>query len=216
MYLVCDFETRSEGELTEIGLHNYAINPTTKALMLGWRIVQTLEDKKTPVEIWEPRTQRMPERLLDAINDPTVVIIAFNSAFERYIFQYVLGLEIPASRFQDPQASARYLSLPASLEDVGMVLGLPMSLRKDDRGKELMKMFSFPKTRKKKDGGGIYFNEPEDFPKEWEDIKSIADRTAGPNKEVARREMLLDVFPLPDRERAIWLFDQSRRPGRTH
>src|SRR6267142_4956307 len=106
-YLVGDFETRSEAELTEVGLHNYAINPTTKALMFGWRIVQDLNDKKTPVEMWEPRLGDMPAKLSAAIQDPHVPIIAFNSAFERYIFQYVLGIEIPAERFQDPQASGR-------------------------------------------------------------------------------------------------------------
>src|ERR1019366_5817019 len=170
MFLVGDFETRSEAEITECGLHNYAIHPSTRALMFGWRIVQDLNDK-SPVEMWEPRLGDMPAGLWAAIHDPLVPIIAYNSAFERYIFQYVLGITIPASRFQDPQPSARYLSLPKSLDDVGMILGLPMELRKDKRGVELMKIFSFPQTRKKKDGGGTYFIEPEDLPKEWEEYK---------------------------------------------
>lgn len=214
-YLVGDFETKSEAELTDIGLHNYCLHPTTKALMFAWRIVQDLNDKTTPIEVWEPRLASrpyigsMPKRLLEAILDPNVPIIAFNSAFERYIFQYVLGIEISAERFQDPQASARYLSLPASLNDVGMVLGLPMELRKDKRGEQLMDFFSFPKTRKKKDGGGLYFNEPEDFPKEWEEYKEYCRQDVRAEQEIARREMLLGVFPLPDRERKIWLFDQK-------
>jgi DNA polymerase len=210
MYLVCDFETQSEAEITEVGLHNYAIHPSTKALMLGWRIVQTLDiDRITPVEIWEPRSDNIPPKLWAAIHDPHVDIIAHNSAFERYIFEFVLGIKIPAKRFQDTQPSARYLSLPSSLEDICMVLGLPQEFRKDKRGKELMKLFSFPQTRTKKQGGGTYFNKPEDFPKEWEQYKEYCRQDCIAEQEVARREMLLGVFPLPERERRIWLFDQK-------
>lgn len=209
MYLVCDFETRSEAEITEVGLHNYACDLTTRALMLGWRIVQNLDDKQGPVEIWEPAVGDMPVKLSAAIHDPHVDIVAHNSAFERYIFKYVLEINIPMVRFQDTQPSARYLSLPASLEQVGMILGLPLELRKDRRGEQLMDLFSFPHIRKKKDGGGTYFNEPKDFPKEWEEYKEYCRQDCRAEQEIARREMLLGVFPLPKREREIWLFDQK-------
>lgn len=208
-YLIGDFETRSEAEITEVGLHNYVIHPSTRALMFGWRLVQDLNDKETPVEMWEPRLGVIPGDLATALEDPKIPIIAFNSAFERYVFKYVLHMDILAKRFQDPQASARYLSLPASLEDVGKVLGLPMELRKDKRGEQLMDLFSFPHTRKKKQGGGTYFNEPEDFPAEWEEYKEYCRQDVRAEQEVARREMLLGAFPLPDRERKIWIFDQK-------
>lgn len=209
MYLVLDFETQSEAELTEVGLHNYSISPTTKVLCLAWRLVKNLDvDKVTSVEIWQPHLGPVPARLATALEDPTVQIIAFNSAFERYIFQYVLGIIIPASRFQDPQASARYLSLPANLEDVGMVLGLPREMRKDKRGEQLLDLFSYPKTRKKKEGGGTYFNDWNSHPAEWVLLLDYCKQDCIAEQEVARREMLLGVFPLPDRERKIWLFDQ--------
>jgi DNA polymerase len=214
MYLIADFETRSEAEITEVGLHNYAIHPSTRALMLGWRIVKDLADRATPVEIWESepehgRFSAMPKQLSDAINDPLVDIIAHNSAFERYIFEHVLGIKIPAERFQDTQPSARYLSLPSNLEQIGIVLGLPRELRKDKRGKQLMELFSFPQTRKKKEGGGTYFNDKNSHPVEWEEYKEYCKQDCVAEQEVARREMLLGVFPLPERERRIWLFDQK-------
>lgn len=215
MILVLDFETRSETEIRDVGLYNYATHPSTRALFLAWRIVDNLGDK-TPFEVWDLRpgvnyshAEQMPNKLWEAIHDPTVDIIAFNSAFERYIFKYILGIDIPAERFQDPQASGRYLSLPANLEDVGMVLGLPYEMRKDKRGKELMELFSFPKTRKKKDGGGIYFNDWNSHPKEWEEYKEYCKQDCVAEQEIARREALLGAFPLPERERRIWLFDQK-------
>lgn len=209
MYLIVDFETAGEAELTEVGLYNYATHPATRALMLGWRIVQDLGDNITPMELWEPHIESLPSKVYAAIQDPHVDIVTFNSAFERYIFKYVLGIDIPVTRFQDPQASARYLSLPANLDQVGMVLGLPLELRKDKRGKELMELFSFPHTRKKKDGGGTYFNDHNSHPKEWIEYGEYCKQDCVAEQEIARREMLLGVFPLPPRERKIWLFDQK-------
>src|ERR1700676_4907328 len=209
VYLIADFETRSEAEITEVGLHNYAIHPSTRALFLGWRIVKDLEDRATPMELWGPMSERMPAELLIAIEDPAVDIIAHNSAFERYIFKYVIGIEIPVERFQDTQASARYLSLPARLEDVGKVLGLPKELRKDKRGEQLMDLFSFPKSHKKKEGGGTYFNDRNSHPKEWIEYGEYCKQDCVAEQEVARREMMLGVFPLPERERRIWIFDQK-------
>jgi DNA polymerase len=135
-----DYETRSEAELTEVGLHNYAIHPSTKVLMLAW--ATGVDDEP---RLWLPHESSMPQELLDLLRNPNVEISAYNSAFERYITQFVLGITLPASRFQDPQASARYLSLPSSLDAVGDALGLPHELRKDKKGKDLLNLFSYPK-----------------------------------------------------------------------
>jgi DNA polymerase len=208
MFLVTDFETRSELELTEYGLHNYATHPTTRALCLGWGLVKNLEDK-SPMSLWEPHKGSMPTELLQHLRNPTIDILAFNSAFERYIFKYVLGMDIPVERFQDPQASARYLSLPASLEHVGIALRLPKELRKDKRGKELIQLFCTPHTRTKKQGGGVYFNDWNSHPAEWEEFMQYCVQDCVAELEVARRENLLGAFPLPARERPIWIFDQK-------
>jgi DNA polymerase len=210
-YLVLDFETSSEAEIRDVGLYNYANHPSTRVLMLSYAIVETLFDKPI-VKRWEPKGASrlgMPNDLHFALQNPTIEILAFNSVFERYVFQYVLGIQIPASRFQDPQASARYLSLPASLEDVGMVLGLPHELRKDKRGDQLIQLFSVPHTRKKKEGGGLYFNDWNSHPEEWKQFGEYCNQDVRAELEVARREHLLGAFPLPGREREVWLFDQK-------
>ena len=198
-----DYETRSEVEITESGLHNYAIDKSTRVLMLAWTV-----DEEEP-RLWLPHEGPMPSELLDMLHNPSVEISAFNSAFERYITQYVLGITIPASRFQDPQASARYLSLPSSLEEVGDVLGLPYELRKDKAGKELIKLFSFPQQRTKKQGGGTYFNDWTTHPAEFKQFGEYCLQDVRAEREISRRLNLLGVYPLPPRERKIWLFDQK-------
>ena len=198
-----DYETRSEAELTEVGLHNYAIHASTRVLMLAW----TVDDEEP--RLWLPHEGKMPDELLDLLHNPSVEISAFNSSFERYITQYVLGITIPTSRFQDPQASARYLSLPSNLDDVGNVLGLPHELRKDKAGKDLIKLFSIPQYRTKKQGGGMYFNDWLTHPAEFKQFGEYCLQDVRAEREVARRLNLLGVYPLPPRERAIWLFDQK-------
>lgn len=206
-----DFETRSEAELggkNSVGLHNYSINPTTRVLMLAWAFG---EDEP---QLWVP-SAAMPERLLKGLQNPEQDLAAFNSSFERYILQYQLGITIPASRFHDPQASARMLSLPANLEDVGMVLGLPNELRKDKRGEELLDLFSYPKTRSKKELkqnpnlSAVYFNNELSHPEEWALLGEYCLQDIRAEREIARRLSLLGVYPLPGRERKIWILDQK-------
>lgn len=201
-----DFETRSEAELggaTGVGLHNYFLHPSTQNLMLAWGF--GLEEP----QLWLPQEGSMPNRLYKGLKDESEELAAFNSPFERYDLQYLLDIKIPASRFQDPQASARYLSLPANLEDVGMVLGLPRELQKDKRGEQLLDLFSYPKKRKKKEGGGTYFNDHNSHPAEFAQLGEYCKQDIVAEREIARRLSLLKVYPLPPREREIWIFDQK-------
>ena len=219
MYLVGDFETASEAELKEVGLYNYMIHPSTRVLMFSYTFVKSLEVKQSEIEVkrWEPRGGQiqMPIDLYKGLLDPTVDIIAFNSPFERGAFQHILGITIPAERFQDPQASARYLSLPANLEDVGMVLGLPYELRKDKRGEQMLDLFSYPQVRLKKELKAnpqltpTYFNDWNSHPDEWKVLGEYCDQDVRAELEVARREAKLGAFPLPERERRVWIFDQK-------
>jgi DNA polymerase len=203
-----DYETSSEAELTD-GLHNYAIHPSTKVLMMAYAFG---DDE---VKLWLPHETPMPAEMEAVFRNPGIELTAFNSTFERYITKFVLGIDIPTERFQDPQASARYLSLPAHLDDVGMVLGLPRELRKDKRGKGLIDLFSKPQTRMKKELKAnpqlspTYFNDHVSHPAEFAVFGEYCKQDVRAEREVIRREMLLGVFPLPPRERKIWLFDQK-------
>lgn len=198
-----DYETRSEIDLPEFGLHNYATDKSTKVLMLAYAFGE--EEPR----LWLPHESPLPKELEDAFRNSDLEISAFSSTFERYITKFVLGYDIPISRWQDPQASARYLSLPAHLKDVGYVLGLPAEFRKDERGSELIKLFSLPQIHKKKDGGGIYFNDHRSHPAEFITFGEYCKQDVRAEREIERRERLLGAFPLPPRERRVWIFDQK-------
>ena len=206
--LFIDFETRSEKQLrgkNSVGLYNYAADESTLALMLGWAV----DDGE--VFIWFPNKEPMPDLLQECLNDSDTDIVSFNSAFERYICAFVLGITISAARFQDPQASARYLSLPADLDEVGVVLGLPHNYAKEQDGKRLIEMFCQPNKKKKKRGEAqeYYWRDETTDPEDWKKFVEYCRQDVIAEREVMRRLELLSVMPLPSNERAIWIFDQE-------
>lgn len=207
-----DFESRSPVGPSEVGLRNYIFRLDTEPLFLWYRIG---DGGYSCVRYWEgDRIGAHPE-LEAALLNPEVMLVAFNSAFERYMLKR-LGWEIPASRFIDPQVGGRYLSLPASLEVQGEVLGLPPSLAKDSRGDELIKLFSVKvvvkekKATKKREAipASSYYNDWNSHPAEWVEFLEYGRKDVVAEGELLRRMRLLGAMPLPPLEQKLWLFDQ--------
>jgi DNA polymerase bacteriophage-type len=210
-----DFESRSPLQPSEVGLRNYIFNGATELLFLWYRLGDG-EYQCVKFYLGERIIKDHPE-LHAALLDPEVMLVAFNSAFERYSLKKLAYL-IPASRFIDPQVGGRYLSLPASLEVQGEVLGLPPSLAKDKRGKELIKLFSEEKIIKakkatKKNPVGVaeqrYFNDWNSHPVEWNEFLEYGKRDVVAEGELLRRMRLIGAMPLPPLEHALWLLDQK-------
>jgi len=202
-----DFESRNPyfGP-GDIGLHNYVFSPETEPLFLWYRIG---EGEYQCWRIWE--RQPIPNDLMFSLADVSVSLVAYNSAFERYLFKK-LGYDIPASRFIDPQVGGRYLSLPASLEVQGQVLGLPANLAKDKRGDELIKLFCqkvIVKASKKNPVACEYYNNWNSHPKEWAEFLEYGRQDVVAEGELLRRMRILRALPLPEFEQKLWLFDQT-------
>lgn len=206
-YLHGDFETRNELELggqKSVGLHNYATHSSARALIFAWAYGEE------PVELWRIYRDPMPEKLRRGIEDYKQLMVAWNSGFERNIFLNVLDINVTIERWHDPQASARYLSLPADLDTCGRVLGLPYDLMKDKKGEELIDIFTKPTKKKGKREAPpeFYFRNHETDPELWEEFCKYCMQDVRAEREIMRRLSLLQVFPLPERERKIWIFDQ--------
>src|SRR6185312_9744945 len=125
-----DFETRSEIELDERGLDNYARHPSTQILMMAWAI----NDGR--VHLWQPHKDGpMPAEAREALEDPFVSKVAWNATFERSILFRCKNLWVPYEEWRDPMVHARYLSMPGSLEDVGHIVKLKQNEAKVAEGK---------------------------------------------------------------------------------
>jgi DNA polymerase bacteriophage-type len=219
-YLFVDFESRSYVELSgnnSVGLYNYMSHPTTEMTMCAYWY-GGIGPEKPDVKMWKIWTgEDCPKDLRGYLEDPEVPIVAYNSSFERFGFGKK-GYTLPTSRFQDPQPSARMLSLPADLDAVSDILGLDRDLAKDKRGSKLIDLFCFPVIKKakkptKKNPVGvpaqIYYNDWISHPAEWEEFAEYCRQDVVAEREILRRLALLKVFPLPAFERAVWIFDQK-------
>src|SRR5665213_140309 len=131
-YLHVDFETFSLVDLKIVGLDNYSKHPSTGVSMLAWAI----DDGE--VQLWLPHLGLMPSKLCDPIlNDPDIIIVSWNSQFEWSIFNYVLKMPLPLSKFRDPIVLAHNISLPGKLAKVAEIL--KMAQQKDVAGTTVKK-----------------------------------------------------------------------------
>jgi len=189
-HLHLDFETRSKANI-DFGYDLYARN--AEVLMLAY----ALDDRD--VHLWVPSENgaTMPLPLEYALADPSVIKVAWNSAFERAIFLHCLGLDIPRENWLDPKFMARYAGMPAHLSDVSRILNLGDD-GKDKEGKRLIKLFCVPNKK------GV-FNQPKDHPEDWELFKAYAKQDVVAERTALRE--LSKAYSLPPRENKIAILD---------
>ena len=207
-----DFESRSPVSPGDVGLFNYIFHPETEPLFLWYRIGA---GKYKCWRIWETHwaiTEVWPQDLTKALEDNNVMLVAFNSSFERYMLKK-MGWDIPASRFVDPQVGGRYLSLPASLDVQCEVLGVPEYLGKMKRGSQLIKLFCnqvvTKATKRNPTPRSPYYNDWNSHPKEWKEFLEYGRQDVVAEGELLRRMRILGALPLPEFEQKLWLLDQT-------
>ena len=129
MIVHVDFETRSRCNLLTAGVYNYAQDVCTDVMCMSY----AYDDGE--VQTWLPG-QPLPDFTGYQIR-------AWNAAFERLIFWYVLQQDYPLESFYCTAAEARANCSPGNLEDAGRFAGAGM--RKDHRGKQLIKLMCVPR-----------------------------------------------------------------------
>lgn len=197
-----DFESRSVLDIYEVGLDRYATDPTTEILMGAY----AFDDG--PVKLWLPHESDMPAELLEAVEDPHVIKTAWNSAFERAMYYWKLGIEVPITQWRDSMIRARYMALPGNLLDCSKALGLPVDEAKDADGTRLKNLFCMPA----KAGGqetlfGIsepIFRDWTTDPVDWQLFCEYCRQDV-----VAERAIEKKTFDLPEREWQAWFLDQE-------
>jgi len=134
-----DYESKSECDLISRGSYNYSLHPSTKMLCAAY----AFDDED--VQLWwghEP----VPARLKDYFASGGQ-IRAHNASFDRLLTWHVVcpdyDLPVPAlDRWYCTAAQARSNCAPGSLEDVGRFASV--SMRKDHRGKQLVRLCCLP------------------------------------------------------------------------
>jgi DNA polymerase len=188
-----DVETRSTVDLRKTGVYVYAADPSTDV----WCMAYAFGDG--PVELWK-LGEPCPPEIADHVASGGE-LAAWNAAFERTIWRYVLSDEYgwpePAlEQWRCVMVEAYALSLPGSLGQAAAALGLP--IQKDMEGHALMMRLARPR-RYAEDGTPVW----------WEDTGRLERLYAYCKQDVeterAAGKRLLRLSP-PERD--LWLLDQ--------
>jgi DNA polymerase bacteriophage-type len=193
-----DFETRSDVDLKKHGVYRYFESPHARVLIGSYKI------NRGPTKRWQ-FGQPCPPELADAIRSGAI-ISAHNAGFEIQCFKWLAAnADWPATtirQFRCTAATAAAMALPRSLGDLGAALGLP--IQKDKEGMRLIRKFSIPRKPRGDEPPGVYWNEPEDHPEDFELFKRYCDQDV--ETECAADDRLI---PLSDDEQELWWIDQE-------
>lgn len=189
-----DLETYSSVDLTKCGVYRYCESEDFEILLAAYSI------DGGAVQVTDLACgEKLPQEILDALEDETVEKWSYNAQFERICLSRLLGY--PAGDYLAPASWrcsmvwASTLGLPRSLESVGAVLGLEK--QKLMEGKDMIRYFCVP-CRPTKANGGRMRNRPEHDPEKWERFKAYNLRDVETEMQIQER---LSRFPVPD---AIW------------
>ncbi len=151
--------------------------------------------------------EKVPDEILKALTDETVIKHSFNASFERICLSRYLGLSpgtyLSPEGWHCDMVWAATLGLPQSLEGVGAVLGLEK--QKLTEGKDLIRYFCKPCAPTQSNSGRTR-NLPHHAPDKWNLFKRYNLRDVETEMEIQKR---LSKFPVPDFVWEEYIIDQQ-------
>lgn len=133
--LFTDIETYSSVDIKSSGAFKYMEAPDFEILLLAF----AWDDEPVRVlDFYDPEDRLAIEDVKQALNDPTVIKVAHNSAFERNAYRAVFGRYQPPEEWVDTMILCAYNGLPMSLDAAGAALQLP-----DQKIKEGVSLISY-------------------------------------------------------------------------
>ena len=207
-YLHIDIETYSPVSLPDCGLYKYASE--SRILLVAY----AKDDE--PVRIIDlAQGEELPQWFIDALQDPDVLKIAHNAAFERVCFSNHLRRKgiiaknawLDARQWHCTMVQCSRCGLPLSLAQAGAALGLEQ--QKMTEGKALIKLFCTPNATRVKTG--LFGTDdgrtrPEDFPDKWETFKAYCVRDVDVERQIDKATAW---YPVSDFEQRLYAIDQA-------
>ena len=214
--LSLDVETFSDVDLKKCGVYKYAESPDFEILLFG---VSVDGGDVTVYDLASGDT--VPEEIIQALADDSVIKWAYNASFERVCLSVWLRRNYPqyfssysieedtVRNYLDPSSWrcslvwGAYMGLPLSLEGIGKVLKLEN--QKMAEGKALIRYFCVP-CKPTKANGGRTRNLPEHDPVKWSTFIAYNKRDVETEMAIQQK---LSKFPAPDFLWAEYHLDQE-------
>ena len=192
-----DIETYSDISIRDCGSFRYIDDPSFEVLLISYAF-----DDAEVRTIDLVMGDEVPEELLLALHDSSVIKTAWNAAFERYALWKHFGDYLPPEEWQDTMVLAASCGLPLSLGQASEALMLPQDKAKDKRGKELIKLFCTPRKPTKRDPSTRVW--AWDEPDAWDEFKEYNAQDVVAEQTI--RNLLLHWLP-DETEHRIWALD---------
>lgn len=192
-----DIETYSSAALPKCGVYRYCDAPDFEILLLSYAF-----DGAPVVTVDMACGESLPDEFLHALEDPTVLKIAHNAAFERVCFSKHLGHWLDPAQWRCTMVMAWYQTLPGKLADVAVALDV--TEKKMEEGKDLIRYFSVP-CKPTQANGGRTRNLPRHAPEKWATYKAYNAQDVETERAVCHA---LLRHPLPEHEWALYALDQ--------
>ncbi len=193
-----DIETYSSVNLAKAGIYRYATSKDFELLLFSYSID---EDPVKIIDLTQGET--IPEKIINALSDPSIIKSAFNAQFERVCLSAFLGNQLKPQGWHCSMIWAATLGLPLSLKEVGAVLGLDK--QKLEAGKELVRYFCTPckptKTNHERTRDLPYHD-----PAKWQLFKQYNQRDVEVEVEINQK---LARFPVQESEWQNYWLDQE-------
>lgn len=198
-------ETFSDVDLKKCGVYKYAESPDFEILLFG---VSVDGGEVTVYDLASGAT--VPEDIIQALADDSVIKWAYNASFERVCLSVWLRRNYPqyfssysieedtVRNYLDPTSWrcslvwGAYMGLPLSLDGIGKVLKLEN--QKMAEGKALIRYFCVP-CKPTKANGGRTRNLPEHDPVKWSTFIAYNKRDVETEMAIQQK---LSKFPVPD------------------
>ena len=193
--LSIDLETRSDVDIGKCGVYRY-VEGDFAILLFAY----AFDDEEVSI-IDMARGEKLPEEVLEAIEDGSVIKSAWNAQFERTCIGKYLGHRLDPEQWQCTMVWAASLSLPLALKNAAMVL--KTGEQKDRAGEALIRKFSVPRNLTK--NNRAKWNEPSDDPEGWQRFKDYCLQDVRTERDIRHT---LERFPMPDAEWDAYHMDQ--------
>lgn len=197
--LTIDIETASDEDISECGGYRYAESKYFDLLLVSYSI-----DGGPVATVDIDNGDTLPDAILEALTDKSIIKKAFNVNFERVCLSVYLRRNYPdlldfedaVGNYIDPESwqcdmiHSRYLGMMSSLDGMGKLLRLKE--KKLDEGKDLIKYFC---TLHQDKQGNLLFYDKSDAPKKWKEFIEYNRRDVEVELKIQR---LLSEMPVPD------------------
>ena len=174
-----DIETYSSNDLKSCGVYKYVEAPDFTILLFAYSV------DRGPVTCCDfAQGETLPEDVVVALRDPSVVKTAFNAAFERVCISHYFSWPLmDPAQWRCTMVRAARMGLPLSLGQCGEVLHLADGKMKE--GAALIRYFSVPNRGKR--------HLPADAPDRWEVFKKYCIRDVEVEQAILAKVRRLEV-----------------------